>query len=52
MQIAAATGPEAKDTIIKWVKDHGYTKDDVKILQRGETVWAERLTSANKSDLR
>ena len=40
-QIAAYTGPEAQAIIIQWVRDHGLTHDDVRILQRGETVWVE-----------
>lgn len=51
-QIAACTGPDAREVIVKWVREQGYTPDDVKILQRGDTVWAERLTSASKSDSR
>lgn len=42
-QIAAYTGPDAKEIIIQWVRVNGFTPDDVKILQRGETVWAEKL---------
>lgn len=40
-QIAAYTGPDAKDVILAWVREQGHTKDSVKILQRGETVWVE-----------
>ena len=43
-QIAACIGTGAKDVVIAWVKEQGYTKDDVKILQSGETVWVEKRT--------
>lgn len=41
-QIVAYTGPDAKEIIIAWVREQGFTQDEVKILQRGETVWAEK----------
>lgn len=41
-QISAYTGDNAKDIIIQWVRDNGYTPDDVRIKQRDGTVWAER----------
>lgn len=40
-QIAAYTGPEAKNVILAWVREQGYVSGQVKIRQQGETVWVE-----------
>lgn len=40
-QIAAYTGPDAKDKMIQWAKDNGYVSGQVRIRQKGETVWVE-----------
>ncbi len=41
--IASCTGEDCQSMIVQWVKDNGYTKDEVKILKSGETVWVEKL---------
>jgi hypothetical protein len=40
-QLAAYTGPDAKEIIIAWVREQGYVSGQVKIKQQGETVWVE-----------
>lgn len=40
-QIAAYTGPDAKERMIQWAKDNGYVSGQVRIRQQGETVWVE-----------
>lgn len=41
-QIAAYTGSDAKEVIIKWVRDNNLTPDNVVIKKSGDTVWVEK----------
>lgn len=41
-QIAAYTGPDAKEVILAWVKEKNYTPNDVVIKKSGDTVWVEK----------
>jgi hypothetical protein len=40
-QIAACSGDGAKEEILAWVREKGYTSGQVSIRQQGDTVWVE-----------
>lgn len=51
MILAACTGDNSQQIIIDYVREKGWTIEDVKILKQGECTWVERQTSSKKSDL-
>jgi len=43
--LASCTGEGCEALIIRWVREHGLTRKEVKILTNGDTVWVSEVTS-------
>lgn len=42
--LAACTGEGCRELMIRWCHDNGYTRKDVKILEKDDTVWVQKRT--------